>query len=76
MEAILESPLSEADMEYLFHEGLIQDNYESRTVDAEVLRKARPGRSDSFERGLVEPAPKIQSIIKRVLMITNWGSGK
>ena len=59
METNLESPLSEVDVISLFHEGLIQDNFERRRVDAEVQRKARPDRSDSFEKGLVEPASKI-----------------
>ena len=43
METNMESPLSEDDVEYLFNEGHIQDNYEIRKIDAEVLRKARLG---------------------------------
>ena len=42
-------------MEYLFHEGLIKDDEcITITLDDEILRKIRPGSSDSMERGLEE----------------------
>ena len=65
MKTRLEGSITEADVEFMFLEGLIQDcDYETMTVDGETLRKARPGLSDSFERGLVEPSPKVLLITK------------
>ena len=65
MQTDLEGTISEADVEFMFLEGLIQDyDYETVTVDSETLRKARPGLSDSFERGIVEPSPKVLLITK------------
>ena len=49
MQTDLEGTISEADVEFMFLEYLIQDyDYETVTVGTETLRKARPGLSDSF----------------------------
>ena len=54
----LEGSISEADEEFLFHEGLIQDHdYGTITVDGETIKKVRPGLSDSFEISHAEPSP-------------------
>ncbi len=61
----LKGPISEADVEYLFLDGLIQEcEYETITVDSESVKEVRLGLLDSFERGLVEPAPKVLLIEK------------
>ena len=61
----LEGAISEVDVEFLFYEGLLQDDdYDTITVDGEALRKIRPGLTDSFERALVEPSPKVLLVAK------------
>ena len=46
----LEGAITEADVEFLFLEGLIQDqDYDTITVDGDTLKKARPGLPDYQE---------------------------
>ena len=61
----MERPISEADVEFLSHDGLIHENdYETIKFDSESLKKVPPGLSDSFERGLAEPSPEVPSVEK------------